>query len=247
MLTLSQFKKFFLYTLIGTLIGAAGVAVVTVLAGTFNETAAKALLTLFMVMLHSLVCLCFIWDDERTNTFERLAFFSTMMFMIIVLSFVTSLFGIWHVLAAATVWKVYQTFFVIAFASLHMDILSKALGRQSYLDTTIVTNFLFIFVVFVMFLPIIFVTNAVSVLGEGYFRLLGAVGIIDGTLSILAIIFYKLYTQQHPQEPNPIFGSGPDATKPAKKGLNVWVWLLIAYLALQVAMPMFMWLMRSLR
>ena len=233
MINFVEFKKFFLFNLIGSLVISALVAVVTVLIGEFNEVTGRVLLTLLMVIVHSLISLAFIWDDERQNTFERLAFFINVIFILIVVSFLTSIFGIWKIIPGETARHLYQTYFVIGFASLHGDILSKALRKENYMDMIIYANYVFMVIVVIMLQPWIYVENATKVLGEMYFRILGAVGIIDGTLSILTIIFYKLYIHKHPKEQNAYFG-GIQTGKTQKKGLSIWVWILLTYLLLQI-------------
>lgn len=238
MIDFTEFKKYFLFSLIGALVLSAIVAVVTVLIGEFNETAARVLFTLLMVIVHSLISLAFIWDDSRQNTFDRLAFFTNILFLIIVVSFITSVLGIWEVIPSETVWNLYQTYFVIGFASLHSDVLSKALKKENYLDIIVYLNYLFIGIVVLMLFPIIYINNAFDVLGELYYRFLGAAGIIDGTISILAIIFYKLFMHKHPEEQNALAGI-VQAGITQKKGLSIWVWVLLAYLLLQVVLPLF--------
>ena len=177
MIDLAEFKKFFLFNLIGALVISAIVAVITVLIGEFNEIAARVLFTLLMVVLHSLISLAFIWDDSRQNTFERFAFFANVLFIIIVASFITSVLGIWEVIPARIVANVYQTYFVIGFASLHSDILSNALRKENYLDLIVYFNYVFIGIVVLMLLPVIYLSNAETVLGEIYYRFLGAAGV----------------------------------------------------------------------
>jgi len=234
MIDFAEFKRFFLFNLIGSLIIAALVAVVTVLIGEFNEVTGRVLFTLFMVILHSLLSLVFIWDDERKNTFERLAFFINVLFIIIVLSFITSLFGIWKIIPSGTVWNLYQTYFVVGFAALHADILSKALRKETYLDVIVFVNYFFMAIVVLMLQVVIYSSQN---LGEVFYRILGAIGIVDGTLSILTIIFYKLYMQKHPKIDNPL-ESGVQAQPAKKKGLSIWVWILIIYLLLQIGLPL---------
>jgi hypothetical protein len=233
MINFAEFKKFFLFNLIGSLVISALVAVVTVLIGDFNEITARVLFTLGMVIIHSLISLVFIWDNDRQNTFERLAFFINVLFLLIVVSFITSIFGIWKIIPAETVWNLYQTYFVLGFASLHGDILSKALKKENYMDIIIYINYVFMAIVILMLQPVIFIDNASKVLGEMFFRILGAVGIIDGTLSVLTIIFYKLYMHKHPEEQNAL-ATGMQSGKTQKKGLSIWVWILISYLAIQI-------------
>lgn len=194
MIDFSEFKKFFLFNLIGALVISALVAVITILIGEFNETSAKVLFTLFMVIIHSLISLIFIWDDKKQDTFERLSFFTNILFLIIVVSFITSIFGIWDVIPGEMVTNLYQTYFIIGFSSLHANLLSKAVDKENYLDMIIYLNYVFIGIVALMFFPIIYMENTLS---EIYYRFLGAAGIIDGTLSILTIIFYKLYKHKH--------------------------------------------------
>jgi len=233
MIDFAEFKKFFLFNLIGALIISALVAVITVIIGEFNEVTARVLFTLLMVVMHSLISLAFIWDDEKQNTFDRLAFFINVIFIIIVLSFLVSIFGIWKIIPAEAVWNIYQTFFVIGFAALHIDILSKALNKEKFMDIIIYLNYIFIAIVVLMLLPIIYIENAIKTLGEIYFRFLAAAGIIDGTLSILTIIFYKLFMNKHPKVENPLHGA-----QEKKKGLSIWVWILLIYLFIQIVIPL---------
>ena len=238
MANLTEFKKFFLFSLIGSLIISALVAVVTVLIGKFNEITFRVLITLLMVVVHSVVSLTFIWDDEKQNTFERLAFFINVLFFLIVLSFLTSILGIWKVIPSEMVRHLYETYFVIAFASLHGDILSKARNKENYIDVIIYLNYVIMIAVVLMLFPVIYITDAGKVLGELYFRFLGSAGIIDGTLSILTIIFYKIYMHKHPKTDNPLqsgWNQGQKVSKPeGRKGLSIWVWILIIYLLIQV-------------
>lgn len=241
MLRFAEFKKFFLFTLIGSLVVSALVAVVTILVGEFNEIASRVMLTLCMVILHSLISLFFIWDNDRQNTFERLAFFINTLFTLIVISFITSIFGIWKILPSEFVTNLYQTYFLLGFAALHADILSKALGNERYVDLIIYVNYFVMGVVLILLLPVIFIENSMKELGEMYFRVLGAGGIIDGTLSVLAIIFYKLYMLKHPKQQF-VLTNAVASTGVRKKGLSIWVWILIAYLLIQIITPIFFFL-----
>lgn len=250
MVEFSEFKKFFLFNLIGSLVIAALVAVVTVLVGNFNETSARVLFTLLMVIVHSLVSLAFIWDNEKNHTLDRLRFFVDVLFFLVVLSFITSILGIWNLLPDGLVWNLYQTYFMFGFATLHGNILSKALSKERYLDVIVYLNYVFMAVVVIMLMPWIYLENATKVLGEIYFRFLGAAGIIDGTLSILTIILYKLYMHKHPKLENTLVGNwgpGQDVEKrEKKKGLSIWVWILIVYLIAQILLPLAFFFFRQM-
>lgn len=236
MIDFDELKKFFLFNLIGSLIIAAIIAVATVLFSTeFNEVTLRVFATLAMVTLHSLISLAFIWDDKRQKSAERLAFFTNVLFLIIVVSFVTSLLGIWKVIPGDIVGKLYQTMIIFGFAALHGNILAKALDKEAYLDMIVYINYVFMIAVVIMFQMVIYRTNLGLTLGESFFRLFAALGIIDGTLTILAVIFYKMHMNKHPKEENPLQGVGlpGQTTQQTKKGLSIWVWILIAYLILQ--------------
>jgi hypothetical protein len=240
MIDFAEFKKFFLFNLIGSLIISALVAVITVLIGKFNEVTVRVLFTLLMVVVHSLVCLAFIWDDEKQNTFERLSFFINVLFVLIVLSFLTSIFGIWKIIPGDIVLKLYLTYGILIFASLHGDILSKALNKETYIDLIIYVNYVFMILVVLMLQLVIYTDNFVQTLGELFFRILAALGIIDGTLSILTIIFYKLYMNKHPKVDSILQNTSVQLSssgqKQVQKGLSIWVWILIIYLIFQISL-----------
>ena len=198
MIDLQEFKKFFVFNLIGSLIISALVAVVTVLIGKFNEVTTRVLFTLFMVVVHSLVCLAFIWDREKKDTLGNLDFFSNIIFFIVVLSFITSIMGIWKIIPGDIVGKVYYTFFLVAIASIHVNMLYWVTGKKDSVNWTVYINYFFIAVVVLMYLPIIYMDDVSLVFGDFYYRLLGAAAIIDGTCSVLAIILYKLYLHNLP-------------------------------------------------
>lgn len=234
----ADFKKFFIYNLIISLIICSLVAVISILIGKFPNTLGRVIFTLFMIVLHSLVALAFIWDNEKQGTFESLRFFINTIFFLIVLSFLVSIFGIWDLFDGTTVGSFYKFFLVIAFASLHGNILYKAGEKETYIDFTIVLNYIFMAIVVIMFGIIIFLADTVSALPDLFFRSLGAAAIIDGTLTILVIIFYRLHLSRYPKQEDPLQNSWgyPDQNVPQKekKGLSIWVWILIIYLAIQI-------------
>ena len=237
MIDFAELKKFFLFNLIGSLIISAIVAVITVLFFEFNEITGRVFFTLLMVAIHSIISLTFIWNDERQHTFETLSFFINTLFILIILSFITSIFGIWKIIPGDMILKIYATYFVLGFAALHGNILAKALDKETYLNVIIYINYLFMALVVLMLQPLIYIENPEKILGEFFFRGLGALAIIDGTLSILTIIFYKLYMNKHPKIENPL---SVNPNLPQKRGLSIWVWILIIYLAIQILSSFFL-------
>lgn len=227
-------KRIFLQILIGCLVAAGVLCVITVLVGSFNDIFAKALFTILLIALHSLFSFGFIANKERQKTSENLEFFSNATFIIIVLSFITSLAGVWGILDGDLVWRLYLTYFVLLFATLHGEVLAKLLGKQSSIDKIVYSNYGFMLVVVLMLLPVIFVSDA-ALLGEVYYRFLAAFGIIDATLTLLAIILHKLYLQKNPKTQSAVFGleAGQANNPQPRRGMHPLVIILIAYLAFQ--------------
>ncbi len=244
-MNLTKSKSLFLKILISCLIAAAALAVVTVLIGSFNDILTKALFTILLVALHSLISIGFITNNEKQDTFESLAFFTNVTFGIIVLSFITSLLGTWGTVSGGIVAKLYALYFVLLFAVLHGEVLAKTIGKQASIDKVVFFNYCFMLVVVVMLIPVIF-TGYSSSLGGFYYRLLAAAGIVDATLTLVAVILHNLYVQKHPKVNDPVFSapalpgqqvvgqqSVPVASRP-KRGMNIFVLILVVIVGLQL-------------
>jgi len=50
-----------------------------------------------------------------------------------------------------------------------------------------------------MLMPIIYMDNVKEIFGEMFYRILGAVSIIDGTLSVFDSHLFKIVYTQHPK------------------------------------------------
>jgi len=237
MVGVGSLKKFSLFTLIGSLIVSALTAVVVVLVGGFNDLSAKVMITLLSVAVHSLASLLFIRENEKERALGNLHFFSNVLFILIILSFFTSVFKTWNFLSSDLVSNLYQSFFVIGFAALHGDVLGKALQKKEYIDIAIYVNYLFMAVVVVMLELVIFLGS--NYFGELFLRILAAAAILDGTLTLLALIFYRWYVHTYPKIENPLQGGFPlQAPSEKKKGLSLWVWVLIIFLLIQIVLPL---------
>ena len=194
----SQIKKLVVNVMIGSLIGAAAIAVAAVLIGEFNDILGKALITLIVVMIHALASLWFLEKKKKKKNPGELVVFTNTIFVLIVLSFVSSIFGIWELISGTVLTKLYATYFITAFAVSHGEILYKVTGLDKKIDKIIYSNFVLMFVVFALLLPVIWASGAAD-FPDFYYRLLSAAAIIDTTLTVLVAIFYKLYAQKHPE------------------------------------------------
>jgi hypothetical protein len=78
-----------------------------------------------------------------------------------------------------------------------------------------------------MIVPLLFFANPADVFSDFYFRLLACVAIINGTLTVLNVIFFKLYLQKHPEarERLHLFGNGKS---------KFWIWLIVIFFGLQI-------------
>lgn len=195
-------KKLAIQVMIGSLIGAATIAVISVLTGEFNDTLSKALFTLGLVTLHALASLAYI-DNTKKKYGEGLKFFSNTIFLILILSFFTSVFGVWELFDGELVARLYGTYMVFGFASLHGELLFSTIGKKDLIDYLVYANYVFMGLVVVLLLPVIWADA--SYLGDFYYRLLAAAGIIDATLTVLAILNHKIYLQKHPEENSALF------------------------------------------
>ena len=196
-----KIKRTFFQVLIGCLTAAAGIAVIAVLVGSFNETLGRALGTITMVAIHALLSFSYISETEKKDKKDggrSIELFSNTVFTLIVISFITSVFAIWQLLGGELTAKLYLFYGVILFATLHADVLYRIRGFEKKIDNVVVANYMFMSVVVLMLTIVIFSPDTAA-LGEFFYRLMAAVGIVDATCTITAIIMHKMYLQKHPE------------------------------------------------
>jgi lysylphosphatidylglycerol synthetase-like protein (DUF2156 family) len=229
-----KFKRVYFQVLITCLVGAAAVAVIAVLVGSFNDTLGRALGTIAMVALHAALSFSYITETDKKNKKDggrSIDLFNNTVFALIVISFITSVFAIWQFLDGELTLKLYMSYGVLLFATLHADVLYRIRRFEKRIDAIVSTNYIFMATVVAMLFAVIF-SGSPSDLGEFYYRLLAAVGIIDATLTITAIIMHKMYLQKHPV----LSAHGEQANSAQSKNFwkNPLVILLIIFLAFQV-------------
>lgn len=243
----AELKKISITIMIASLIAAAALAVIAVLVGSFGDVFIKALFTLGLVAIHSLISLAFI-DQTQKKSASYLPLFNNTIFVIIVLSFFTSVFGIWQILESEHVGKLYLTYFILIFASLHGEMLAQILNsKNKTINGVVGVNYIFMALVISLLVPLIWLSSHID-FGGFYFRLLAAAGIIDATLTILAVIMHRLHIQKHPQETSKLYNivtkldeNGQqiqirEEVKPSRR-LHPMIWVLIIFLGAQVVIP----------
>lgn len=229
-----RFKRSFFQILIGCLVGAAAIAVIAVLLGSFNNTLARALGTIAMVAIHAILSFSYISGTEKRDKKDgprTIELFSNTVFVLIVVSFITSIFAIWQLLDGGLALKLYMAYGVVLFATLHADVLYRIRSFENRIKNIVSINYFFMAIVIAMLFIVIFSNNRPG-LGEFYYRLLAAAGIVDATMTITAVIMHKMYLQKHPELAAKIAAAG------AARSKNFWkhplVILLIIFLAFQV-------------
>ena len=242
----AEVKNFVIKVLIGCLVVAAGLAVVAVLSGGMSDILSRSLLTLGLVAAHAVAALAYISSsDMKGENGQDLTIFSNAVFTVIVLSFITSVFGTWNVIGGDVVGKLYLTYFVSLFAVLHGEMLYGTTGKTTTIDRLVLANYIFMVLVVLMLLPLIWAGT--DQFGEFYYRPLAALGIIDATLTITAVALHKLYLNKHPQEQSQLFTAqlqlGPNGQPVAaqvqpKRRTNPLLLLFGLYLAVQLVISL---------
>ena len=240
---MQELKKLSIKVMIGSLIAAALLAVLAVLAGEFNDVFGRALGTIGLVTVHALASLAYADNMEKSKNKNGLGIFQNTIFALIVFSFFTSVLGVWEVLPGDIVGKLYLTYFVLFFASLHGSSLAETTGKDNTINNIVYTNYAFMAIVIGMLLPLIWFMGDAE-FGDVYYRILAASGIVDATLTILAIILHKLYLQKHPEEKSVLFnvtqtkvdanGNPVQVQMVKQRRTNPLVWLLIIFVVLQI-------------
>jgi hypothetical protein len=244
-----KIKNIFLKVMICCLVAAATVAVVTVLIGKFDDILERSLFTILMVAVHALISFGFISNNKKQVESKNLTLFINAIFGIIILSFMTALFGIWKIIPGHIVAELYELYFVLLFAIVHAEALEKMLGKQKLIDRVIYTNFVFMIIVVALFIPAIF-TAFDSTLSSLYYRFMASMGIIDVTLIILTVILQRMYLQKHPKDIATIMSesqlqdaNASSVVKPAGSAVHIQphgafqiiVYILAGLMALQIA------------
>lgn len=229
-----KIKRLFFQVLIACLVATATLAVVAVLTGGFSDILGKAIGTIALVAFHAILSLGYITNSEKKESMpgaKTLGLFSTTVFTLIVLSFITSVFAVWGLLDSDLTFRLYGIYTIILFATLHTDVLYRMNGQDKKIDYVINANYVFIAIVASMLIFLILAGQSAANFGDMYYRILAALGIIDATLTISAVIMHKLFMQKHPE----IAAAVDKANE--KAGSNFWknpiVILVLLYVFLQ--------------
>lgn len=198
-------KKYITYVLVGGLVVSSLIAIIAVLAGGFTDTVGRAFATTITIVIHSLIGLTFL-SAKRSRSISSTLIINTL-FTIVVASMATSVLGIWEVLNGQMVANFYATFLVVLFAVLIIAGLLTTHLRDKLVRTMALSASGGVALAFALLVPWIFADDYYT-LPEFYFRVIAASFILAATLTVLTIIFERMYAVKHPE---PAEASNPHA------------------------------------
>jgi hypothetical protein len=227
---LAKYKKYLIYTLIGSLIWASLVAVFSVLIGSFNNTTQKVIWVLVSVVVHALLSIALIDRDENSNDKYKLVI--NVFYLLLPLSLVTSILGIITVISTDLTGQLYSTYLIAIIVALHSNLLCLFKNASHLIKRLLKANIVVTCLTGALILPAVYLSDATKTLGVFYNRSLAAFGIVDTTLTVLIVVLYKLYIQHHPHAEDML-----QLFKKDKGKTNILVWIVVIFVALNV-LPM---------
>ncbi len=196
-----QIRRLLIKVMLGCVVAAAAVAVIAILVGTMGEVAWRAIGTLISAMVHIVILFGVIsMSAPTTPELARSSNFAINSSMVIaILSFFTSVFGIWEVLPGDIAGKLYATYLIALVAILHSKTLMDIETLDSKNKGLVYANYAFIVLVAGMLLVLIYGENGGQLLSGFFGRALAASAIIDVTLSVVLAVRARLYMQKFPE------------------------------------------------
>lgn len=194
---LYDLRKYFVYVLVGGLIISALIAIIAVLVGNMSGLIGKSILTVVVIIAHSLVALGFISITSTKQPNKGSAIVINTLFGITVLSLVTAMLGIWEIVTNGEfIVRQYSVFFAAFTTSLVLyglfqateDDKSTVISRNTAISSSLVS--------FGLLLPILY---KIGTLPDFYYRLLTATNIVVGVSIVITVIFHWYYASKHPE------------------------------------------------
>lgn len=219
--------------MLGCLIVAALVAVVAVLAGSFDSIVWKALETVFSAAIH--IGILFLVLSITSNNDENPALVRSANFVIngtmviAILSFFTSIFSIWSVLDGEVSFKLYITYVILLFVMLHIKTLMDIRAVHMKVTPYVYANYVLVILVSLLLFGAVW--SHVYLLDGFYGRLLAASAIVDVTLSVVVAVIHRLYLQKQPELME-------DVRRRPYGALRL---IVVAILFLFIVLPLLMW------
>ncbi len=198
-------KRIFFLTLIGCVGASAIVSVIAILLGDFGDTVWKTIGVIVSMAVHVFIILGYtsaLFKQEDKTGKSAFTITNVTLFSLLVVSFILTMLSIWDVISADMTLRSYGAMFVVMIAAVHSDVLFNLRNFSKSLNAVIALNFVFIVMVASMLvIAIIGAGEGWSLLGKDAFfwRLLGAAGVVDASLTVISAIMLKMWQQTHPE------------------------------------------------
>lgn len=192
-----DYKKYFLFVLVGGLVLSCIIAVVAVLVGEFNEVTWRALLTAGSIVFHALIALMFYSMPGGVVQRKINEVYINIILAIVVASFATTVLSLWEILTAGIAGDLYAIYFYTFVFSTLIRMILRATRDSTATRVLADTSTGMSVLLYLMLLPPLF-TDYPNTLPEFYYRAMSAVAIILGTTSVLSAVFNRLYISKHP-------------------------------------------------
>jgi hypothetical protein len=189
----NKLKLAFLYVLIGGLVVSALISVSAILVGEFNSAIQKALLTTFVLVVHSLLVLAIVSADTQNRLGKSLL--TTVILGSVLANMFTSTFGIWQLWGDGASWNAFHIYMLLIGAAFLVSAVLKL--RIAHKLTTIMT---YVTVGLITLLTLLFVPWIIAdswlVLDAFYYRAVGAAGILAATSLVITAIVNRIAVGQ---------------------------------------------------
>lgn len=198
-----EFRGLLIKLLLGSLVVAAGVAVIAILIGSMTDVVWRSISTILVAIFHILIIFGIVSmpSNEQTEAMRRSSnFLMNATVTLAVLSFFTAIFHIWEVFTPDLAGKLYMTYIVLFAGLVHVKVLMDIESFYAKLRLYIYANYVFIALVTVLILGIIYAgKGAYDLLDSFYGRLLAASAVVDVTISMVIAVLQKLHAQKNPE------------------------------------------------
>lgn len=200
---LQLIKRGFFITLIACIVATALVSVIAILLGDFGSTVWKTIGVIVSMGVHTALILGYtssLFKQEEKTGQSPVSITNITLFSLLVASFIITILTIWDVMSGDMAVRSYGAMFIVLIASVHSDVLLALRNLTKALNIVIASNFIFIALVAAMLVIAIIGAGEGWVLldqGAFFWRLLGAAGVVDASLTIISAIMLKMWQQSH--------------------------------------------------
>lgn len=198
-----EFRGLLIKLLLGSLVMAAGVAVIAILIGSMTDVVWRSISTILVAIFHILIVFGIVSmpvteQNEAARRSSNLLMNATVT--LVVLSFFTAIFHIWEVFTSDISIKLYMTYVVVFAGLVHAKVLMDAEAIYTKLRPYVYANYAFVALVTILILGVIYAgESAFDLLDSFYGRLLAASAVVDVTISMVIAVLQKLHAQKNPQ------------------------------------------------